>query len=59
MPLSKEAFRAQFNTRVDVSDILHLLRPLETDPVLHGYQMFRALEKVLLKDEHGHYYMIT
>lgn len=52
-PLSKEAFRAQFKHWVIVPKALEPMLVLETE--VYGYQVFRYLERLLLKDEEEYF----
>ena len=53
-PLTKEEFRAQFNTEVTLSDKLHSI--LVEDSIYHGYVIYRCLDKLILVDTDGKYY---
>ncbi len=49
--LSKEAFRAQFKTKVTLTESAQKFLAFSED--FHGYKIFRCLELLLLQDENG------
>lgn len=54
--MNKEQFRAQFNTRVTLSDDLASAISSKPEAIIHNYPVFRCLEKLLLLDNDGQYY---
>ena len=53
--MTKERFRKQFETRVILSDAQHA--QLRLSQVVQGYAIYRLLERLLLLDSDGAYYM--
>ena len=50
--LTKQQFREQFNTEVEISNIKDILKLNE---IFHGYKIYRALNLLILEDN-GKYY---
>lgn len=50
--LTKEQFRNQFPQKCDVSGVLDIL---QLDSITHGYEIYRALNLLILKDENEYF----
>jgi hypothetical protein len=51
--LTKEQFRAQFETRVEIAPNLHATMQVERE--LHGYTVYRLLDRLILEED-GQFY---
>lgn len=53
--MEKVSFRAQFTRRVKISDELY--QSMIIDSVVHGYVIYRLLDRLILLDVDGYFYI--